>query len=111
MVNKLVITFLSAAVMTLSAAGSLRFVVSRDANIGGQQVKAGDYKIEMKGDTAVLKHKGQTVEIPAHVETAPGKFAATSVMYMNDTEIKQVVFGGTHTRIVFSAPDSATAAQ
>lgn len=110
MVKKFVVTFLSAAVMTLSAAGSYHFTVSRDGNAAGKQLKAGEYKIEMKGDAAVLKRDGQTIEIPAHVETAPNKFSTTSVMYVNDTEIKEVVFGGTHTKIVFTASGS-TAAQ
>ncbi len=110
MVKKLVVTFMSAALMTLSAAGSYHFMISKDVSAGGKQLTAGDYKVEMKGDVAVLKHGKQTIEVPAHLETVPDKFAATAVMYANESEIKQVVFGGTHTKIVFAAPDS-TAAQ
>lgn len=110
MVKKLVVTFVSAALMTLSAAGSYHFTISKDVSAAGKQLKAGDYKLEMKGDVAVLKHDGQTIEIPARVETAPNKFVTTSVMYANEKEITQVVFGGTHTKIVFTASDS-TAAQ
>ncbi len=111
MVKKLIVTCVSAAVMTLSAAGSYHFTISKDVSAAGKQLKAGDYKVEMKGDVAVLKGGGQTVEIPAHVETTPNKFNTTSVMYANESEIKQVTFGGTHTKIVFATPDSTTAAQ
>lgn len=104
MINKFVLTFLSAAVMTLNAAGAYHFVVAKDASVAGKQLKAGDYKLEIKGDVAVIKAGHQTLEVPAHVETAPVKFATTSVMYVNDSEIKQIGFGGTNTKVVFAAP-------
>lgn len=110
MVKKFVVTFVSAAAMIVSAAaGSYHFTVSRDVTVAGKELKPGDYKVEMKGDVAVLKHDGKTFEVPAHLETDTNKFPATTVRYANDKELQQIGFGGTHTKIVFSAPGTTAA--
>ena len=70
MLNKVMLALVSAGVMTLSAAtGVYKVTLFQDSVVNGQQLKAGNYKIEMKGDnTAVLKQGKQTVEIPAHLQ-------------------------------------------
>lgn len=109
--KKFAVTFVAAGAMILSAAaGSYRFTVSRDATVAGKELKAGDYKIEMKGDMAVLKHDGQTLEVPAHMETEPDKFSATTVRYREGRDLEQVGFGGTHTKIVFTRSGAPAAA-
>jgi hypothetical protein len=103
MPKKVLVGFVTAAMM-LTAAGSYRFTISRDATVGGKQLTAGDYKVEMKRDTAVLKHDRQAVEVPARVQTDPNKFASTTVRFVSGNEIQEIGFGGTHTKIVFAAP-------
>jgi hypothetical protein len=71
--KKLVLTLATAGAVTLSAAtGAYKLSFLQDSIIDGKQVKAGDYKLVMKdSNTAVLKHGKQTIEVPAHQETAP----------------------------------------
>ena len=106
MPKKLLVSFMTAA-MIVSAAGSYRFTISRGATVNGNQLQPGDYKIEMKGDTAVLKHDKQTVEVPARVETQPDKFPSTTVRFADGNEIQQIGFGGTHTKVVFGGSAEA----
>ena len=106
MSKRFFLSFLTAAMM-VSAAGSYHFTISREATVAGKQLTAGDYKVEMKGDTAVLKHGREIVEVPARVETDPNKFPSTTVRYVNEKEIQQIGFGGTHTKIVFAGPAEA----
>ena len=102
MLNKVMLAMVSACVITLSAAtGVYKVTLFQDSVVNGQQLKAGNYKIEMKGDnTAVLKQGKQTVEIPAHLQTGSSKFGTTEVEYSNNS-VQEIRVGGTNTKIVF----------
>src|SRR5437868_6914215 len=96
--------------MTLSAAsGAFKLAFLQDSIIDGKQVKAGDYKLVMKdSNTAVLKHGKQTIELPAHQETAPQKFSTTEMQYTNNNDLKEIHIGSTTTKIVFNGGNGST---
>lgn len=103
MLKKVVLTFAAAGAMTLSAAGvTYRISVLQNSIIDGKQVKAGDYKLEMKdSNTAVLKHGKLAIELPAREETATQKYSTTEMQYSNNNDLKEIHVGGTKTNIVF----------
>ena len=102
MLIRVFLCVLTAAVMTLNAATSrYRVKLFEDSVVNGKQLKAGDYKVEMKDNSAVLKNGRQVVEIPAHTEPASSKFRATEVEYKDNNNIQEIHIGGTTTRIVF----------
>jgi hypothetical protein len=109
--KKLVFSLALAGAMTLIAAtGAHRLSLVQDSIIDGKQVKAGDYKLEMKdANTAVLKHGKQTIELPAREESAPQKFSTTEMEYTNNNELKEIRFGSSNTKIVFSGVNGTTA--
>ncbi len=104
MLNKFVLTFLAAgAIMASAASGTYKVSVLENSVIDGKQVKAGDYKIEMKdGNTAILKHGRDVVEVPAHEKTVANKFPTTELQYDNQNHLNQINIGGTKTAIVFT---------
>jgi hypothetical protein len=109
MLNKVLLTLITAGVMTLSAAG-LTYKVSLldDSVIAGKQVKAGDYKLELKdNNTAVLVHGKKSIEVPAKTETSPTKFGTTEIEYSNK-DLQEIRIGGTNTRIVFGGTSANT---
>jgi hypothetical protein len=89
--------------MTLSAAGvTYKISLLDDSVVGGQKVKAGDYKVELKdNNTAVLKEGKKSIEVPAKAETSPNKFSTTEIQYSNNNSLQEIRIGGTNTRIVF----------
>jgi hypothetical protein len=89
--------------MTLSAAsGSYKVSLLDDSVIGGQQVKAGDYKVEIKDNrTAVLIHGKKSIEVRAKTETSPNRFSSTEIQYSNGKQVQEIRVGGTNTKIVF----------
>lgn len=103
MFNKFVLTLATVGVMTLSAASATYKVsILQNSVVDGKQLKAGDYKVEMKdNNTAVLKHGKEAIELPAREETSPQKFSTTEMQYTNNNDLQEIRIGNTHTRIVF----------
>ena len=107
MLNRIALTLLTAGVMTMSAA-SYRVSLHQDAMVDGKQVKAGDYKIEVKdNNTAVLSQGKKTVEVSVKTETADSKFASTQVQYTGGNNLQEIRVGGTTTKLIFGG-DKAT---
>lgn len=106
MLNRIAFTLFTAGAMTLSAA-TYRVTLHQDAMVNGQQVKAGDYKVEVNNHTAILKKGKQTIEAPVHEETAPSKFAGTQVQYVENNKLQEIRVGGTNTRLVFGNTNAA----
>src|SRR5438874_402378 len=108
MLNKIAFALLSAGVMTMSAA-TYKVSLHQDATIDGKQVKAGDYKIEVKeNNTAVLKQGKKTFEVPVKTETAQSKFSSTQVQYTDGNNLQEIRVGGTNTKLIFGAEKAST---
>lgn len=109
MLNKIALTLLAAGVMTANAA-SYRVSLHQDTVVDGKQVKAGDYKIEVKdNNTAVLKQGKKEFEVPVRTEDTQSKFSKTEITYTNGNNLQEIRVGGTTTKLVFGA-DKATSA-
>ncbi|HZS54160.1 MAG TPA: hypothetical protein VFA65_07135 [Bryobacteraceae bacterium] len=110
MLNKVLLTLATAGMMILSAAGvSYKVSLLDDSVVAGKQIKAGDYKVELKdNNTAVLMHGKKSIEVPAKAETSPTKFATTEIQYSNNNQLQEIRVGGTNTKIVFG--DASTPA-
>ena len=67
---------------------------------------AGDYKLEVNDQTAVIRQGKVQTESPVKVEENDTRFAATAVRYVNSTDgkvhIQEIRIGGTRTRLVFT---------
>ena len=72
--NRRVLTFLAFA--ALAAAGMKTYTVKllEPAMLGGTQLKAGEYQIQVDGDKAVLRSGKGAVETPVKVETGGSKY-------------------------------------
>ncbi len=102
--KRILLSFITVGVMAASAAvGTYRVSLFQDSIVDGKQIKAGDYKVEMQNNRAILKHGKETIEVPAREETSPSKFSVTEVQYTNNNDLQEIRIGGTNTKIVFSA--------
>src|SRR3954451_8090246 len=108
MLNRIALAFLTAGVMTMSAAGTYKVSLHQDAVVAGKQVKAGDYKIEVKDNTAVLKQGKNTVEVPVKAETSESKFPSTQVQYTEGNNLQEIRVGGTTTKLVFGPAEKTS---
>ncbi len=107
--KKILFTLAAAGVMTLSAAtGTYKVSVLENSLVDGKQVKAGDYKLEMKDtNTIVLKQGRQAIELPGRTETATAKYSSTELQYTNNNDLQEIHIGGTNTKIVFGGSNPA----
>jgi hypothetical protein len=108
MLNKCILTFAAVGAMTAFAgASTYKVSILEDTVVEGKQIKAGDYKVAVENNTAVLKHGKESIEVPAHTENAQSKYSNTQVQYV-DNAIHEIHVGGTSTKIVFGGGSGAT---
>jgi hypothetical protein len=106
MLNRSILTFvLAGGLAAFAASNTYKVNILQDSVVEGKQVKAGDYKIVVEDNTAVLKHGKQSVEVPAHTEQSQSKYSNTQVRYV-DNSISEIHVGGTMTKIVFGGSGS-----
>jgi len=84
-----------------SAASSYSVKLNDSVSIGGTQLKAGEYKVEMVGDKAVFKIGKNVVEVPATVGKSDQKFTNTALV-SEKSKLVEIDLGGTTTKILFS---------
>jgi hypothetical protein len=106
------LTFAIIALGIASAAPkTLHMTLGETAWVGGTELQPGDYKIEMQGDKATLILGKKQIEVPAKMELNDKKFDTTLVVIdaagSSRPALQEIDFGGTTTRIVFSAPGKA----
>jgi hypothetical protein len=103
--SKLMLSFGTLALAVASAASSYRFSIFEPSFVAGQELKPGDYKVEVSGDKALIKAGKQTVEAAVKVEDGTERFSETSVRYANTNgkmTVQEIRLGGTHTKLVFN---------
>ena len=110
MIRKLLLSYVVVGVIVASAADNrYRVKIPQDSMVAGKTLKAGDYKVEVQNNIAVIKQGKETIEVPAHTESVTKKFASTEIEYTSD-KIQEIHVGGSRTKIVFGAADATTSA-
>lgn len=105
MIKKVLISFATIAVVAASAA-TYRVNLLEPAVVNGQQLKAGDYKVDVVGDKAVFHSGKQATEAPVKVQTAGEKFKQTSFRYDRSQDgklkLQEIDLGGSNTSLIFA---------
>ena len=107
MVKNILLGFASLALAVASAASSYSVTFYQPVMINGSELKAGDYKLELKDKTVVIKQGKSTTEAPVTVATDNQKYPRTAVR-LNGMQVEEIRIGGTSTRIVFDKASNAT---
>jgi hypothetical protein len=107
MVKNFLLGFASIALAVASAASSYNVTFYQPVMINGSELKAGDYKLELKDKTAVLKQGKTETEAPVKIENDGQKYQRTAVR-MNGMQVEEIRIGGTSTRVVFDKTSNAT---
>jgi hypothetical protein len=91
-----------------SAASSYSVTFFQSVTVNGTELKAGDYKLELKDNgMAVIKQGKVMTEAPVKIETENQKFARSSVR-INGNQVEEIRLGGTTKRVVFEKSGNAT---
>ncbi len=103
--KKILFGFSTLALALASAAANYKVTLFQPSTINGTELKAGDYKIELKDNKAVVKGGKSVVEADVKVENSTEKFTTTSVRYTNvdgKMKIQEIRLGGTNSKLVFN---------
>jgi hypothetical protein len=107
MVKKMVLGFASLALLVASAASSYNVTFYQPVMINGSELKAGDYKVELKDKMVVIKQGKTVTEAPVSIQNDSQKYPRTAVR-LNGMQVDEIRIGGTSTRIVFEKTSNAT---
>src|ERR1700761_6447541 len=107
MVKNILLGFASLALAVASAASSYTVTFYHPVMVNGAELKAGDYKVELKDKTALIKQGKTVTEAPVTVQNDGQKYSRTAVQ-LNGMQVEEIHIGGTNTRIVFDKTSNAT---
>ncbi|HEY3741512.1 MAG TPA: hypothetical protein VGL53_16785 [Bryobacteraceae bacterium] len=103
--KKFVFAFATLALAAASAAAHYTVELVAPAQLNGQVLQAGTYKMELNGNHAVLKSGKVSVQADARVENEDKKFFETSIRFASEgpnPKIQEIRIGGTTTKVVFT---------
>ena len=100
-ITKLALGLTTVALAIASAASSHSITFSSPVWVGGTQLKAGQYTVEVTADKAVFKMGKSVTETPVTLQTAEKKFGMTSSI-VSDSKVKEIDLGGTTSKLIFS---------
>lgn len=104
MTRNLVVLCVLFAVAVLGAAAGYNVNLSKPAVVNGTEIKAGNYKLELTGDRAVLRNGKTTVEADVTVEDAANEFDRTSTCCLGEDgkyQLREIRVGGTSKKVTF----------
>lgn len=100
--TKLTIGLAAFALGIASAASIYDVTLSSSMSVGGTQLKAGSYKVEMQGDKAVFKMGKTSVEVPAKLEKSDQQYQNTAIVSSGD-KLVEIDLSGKAGKILFSS--------
>lgn len=105
------IALLSIAAAALASAETYRFTLPMDAIIDGQELKAGEYRVDVNDTNAVIKGGKKSVETKVKAQATDRKNDSTSVKY-NEVAgkymLQEIHVGGKKLNLVFESAKTAT---
>ena len=90
---------------SIAGARTYSITLSSPATIGNSQLGRGEYKLELKGDSVLVKDGKMVNEFPVHVENEARKFDNTSITTSSESgsnRIQEIRLGGTTVKLVFA---------
>lgn len=89
--------------MALAASG-YHMTINNPTWVNGNELKPGDYRVQMEGNKVMITGRDTSVEAPAKIESAAKKYPTTSLTtdeVNGKRQLQEVDFGGSKTSILF----------
>jgi len=96
--------------MALASTKSFTVTLYEPSMIGGTELKAGDYRCELRDQKLVIKHGRETTEASVKVENGEAKYASTTVRYNTGdgkSKVEEIRVGGTTMKLVLDKAGAA----
>jgi hypothetical protein len=104
MITRIGVFVLAAASLMMAASKTYNISLLQPAKIGGVELKAGEYKVEVVDENKAIFRNGKLHgEAAVKLETSDKKYQTTSVRMNGDTrQVQEIRVGGTKTRMIFT---------
>jgi hypothetical protein len=91
------------ALLAASVASAKNFTITlfQPSVVGGTELKAGEYKLELDAGKVRISGRKQSGEAAVKVQNGDKKYESTSVKYGQGGRISEIRLGGTSTLLVF----------
>lgn len=104
MKRKFVFSFAIAA-LAIASAKSYTVNLFQPATVGGKELAAGEYRVEVVNQKAVISNGKVDAEAPVKIEDGTAKYSSTTIRFNTDSgkyRIQEIRLGGTKTKLVFT---------
>ena len=104
MLRKVIIIFAIAA-LGVAAAETYKVTLFQPTVVQGQELKPGQYKLDLKDTTLVIASAKTSVETKVKVEKCDEKFSTTTIRFATTDgkyAIQEIRLGGTQTKLVLN---------
>ena len=105
MFKKIVLAFAILSLAAASAATSYKITLSQASVLKGNQLKAGDYRLNVEESKVTIVNGKDSVQVPVQVENNSQKFDTTAIRYSEEggkLNISEIRIGGTKTKLIFN---------
>ena len=105
MFKKIVLAFAVLSLAAASAASRYTITITQPSVVKGNQLKAGDYRLNVEESKVTIANGKESVQVPVQVENNGQKFDNTAIRYSEEggkLTISEIHIGGTRTRLIFN---------
>ena len=91
--------------VALASTKSFHVTFYQPSVIGGTELKAGDYRVELQNEKIVIKSGKESTEAGVKVENVDRKYDSTVVRYSNGDgkyRVQEIRLGGTNMKLVLN---------
>lgn len=88
-----------------SAGGSYKITLVQPSVVNGNDLKAGEYRLNLGTEKVTIVNGKQSLEVPAKIESVDKKFEVTAIRYTTvagKMTISEIRLGGTKTRLLLN---------
>jgi hypothetical protein len=107
MIKNILLGFASIALAVASAASTYNITFYQPVMLNGTELKAGDYTLELKDNSALIKQGDSAIEAPVTIRTV-GKSYDRNIVRLEHRRVEEIGIAGTNTRILFDKTPGAT---
>jgi hypothetical protein len=91
--------------LAVASAATYKVTLAQLSVVNGNELKAGEYRLDVQNDKVTIVRGKQSVEVPVKIENGEQKYDTTAIRYSSEggkSTVSEIRLGGTKTKLVFT---------